>query len=231
MVSIGQQNYPFIEHIIIDGGSSDGSLGIIKKLMIPNSILLSEPDEGIYDALNKGVLLASGDVVGILHSDDFLVDESVLTDVAIIFSDPLVDAVYGDLEYVGQSDITKVIRFWRAGKFSRFKMSWGWMPPHPALFIRRSVYDRLGLYDVNYKISADYEAILRFFYCHRIVPFYFPRTLVRMRLGGESNKSILKILIKTKEDYLALRSNNVGGFGSLFWKNISKIKQFLPWIA
>jgi glycosyltransferase len=215
-----------VEHIVVDGASKDGSVGILQALRHPGMVFISEPDRGIYDALNKGVHLATGEVVGLMHSDDFFADERVLADVAKAFEDPSVDAVYGDLDYVAKDNPSKIVRKWKSGEYSRSRLRWGWMPPHPTLFLRRSVLERWGGYDATYRIAADYDSILRFFGRGEIRPAYVPRVLVKMRVGGESNRSLGRILQKSFEDYRALRSNGVGGFGALAWKNLSKVGQF-----
>jgi len=215
-----------VEHIVVDGASKDGSVGILQAMRHPGMVFISEPDRGIYDALNKGVHLATGDFVGLMHSDDFFADERVLADVAKAFEDPSVDAVYGDLDYVAKDNPSHIVRKWRSGEYSRGRLAWGWMPPHPTLFLRRSVLERWGGYDASYGIAADYDSVLRFFGRGGIRPAYVPRVLVKMRVGGESNRSLGRILQKSFEDYRALRSNGVGGFGALAWKNLSKIGQF-----
>jgi len=189
-------------------------------------VLVSEPDNGIYDALNKGLARASGEIVGVMHSDDFFADEQVLAHVAAAFADPSVDAVYGDLDYVAKADTGRVIRHWQSGEYSAARLAWGWMPPHPALFLRRTVIEQWGGYDTRFRIAADYDAILRYFGKGNIRAAYIPRVLVKMRLGGESNRSLARIWRKSYEDYQALRRNGVGGLGALAWKNLSKLRQF-----
>ena len=225
--SVKAQNYPLIEHVIIDGASTDGTLDVIQGMISPKTIFVSEPDQGIYDALNKGISYSTGDVIGVLHSDDYFSDDFVISEVAKQFEDPSVDIVYGDLDYVSKTVSGKIIRHWEAGKFSDLKLSWGWMPPHPTVFIRRSILDIYGLYDINYKISGDYDFLLRYFRASGTKSIYLQRVLVKMRFGGESNKSLDQILRKMNEDYHALCRNKVGGIGALLWKNISKIPQYL----
>ena len=215
-----------VEHVVVDGASKDGSLQVLRQLEHPGMLLRSEPDKGIYDALNKGLALATGDVLGLMHSDDFFADSQVLADVAALFADPAVDAVYGDLDYVSKDDTTRVVRHWKSGPYSPQRLAWGWMPPHPALFLRREVVERWGAYDTSYRIAADYDSILRYFGKGGIQPAYLPRVLVKMRVGGESNRSLERIVRKSREDYRALRSNGVGGVGALAWKNVSKLGQF-----
>lgn len=225
--SARSQNYQNVEHVIIDGASTDGTLDIVNKLADERTVLVSEKDGGIYDALNKGIHLATGDVIGLLHSDDFLASRNVLEMVAKTFADPSIDAVYGDLQYVSQANTSKVVRHWKAGEFHPSKLAKGWMPPHPTLFLRKDVFERFGGYDTSYQISADYDAILRWFGQGKIKSRYIPEVLVKMRVGGESNKSVAKILEKSREDYRALRSNKIGGIGALVWKNASKLGQFI----
>jgi glycosyltransferase len=226
LASVQCQTHANIEHVIIDGASTDGTLEILRDSLDARATLVSEPDHGIYDALNKGLARASGDVVGLMHSDDSFADESVLALVAAAFSDPLVDAVYGDLEYVAKADTSRVIRRWQSGEFSAARLAWGWMPPHPTLFLRRRVIEEWGCFDTQFRIAADYDAILRYFSQGKIRPAYIPRVLVKMRVGGESNRSLGRIWLKSREDYKALRRNGVGGVGALVWKNVSKLGQF-----
>lgn len=225
--SVFAQDYPEVEHLVIDGGSTDGTLDVVNAHRHGRMQVVSEPDHGIYDALNKGIAAATGDVVGLMHSDDFFAHERVLTAVAAAFETPGVDAVYGDLDYVFSDDTARVLRHWQAGVFTRQKLARGWMPPHPTLFLRREVFERFGRYDTSYQISADYEAILRWFGKGGIRSTYLPEVLVKMRVGGESNRSLGRILHKSREDYRALRSSGVGGLGALAWKNLSKLPQFL----
>lgn len=220
------QKWPEVEHIVIDGASSDGTVQLIQSCLRSGSIFVSESDNGIYDALNKGFSLSTGQVIGVLHSDDYFTDQDVLAQIAFIFSDPSVDAVYGDLDYVSKSNELNVVRRWRSGKYERWKLIFGWMPPHPALFLRRNIIERLGGYDTNFRISGDYDSILRYFWKGGIRVRYIPRVLVKMRTGGESNRSLERILLKMREDYYALHRNGVGGFFTLFLKNIRKISQF-----
>lgn len=225
--SVQTQDYQHIEHVIIDGASTDGTLELIQKLVGKDTVLISEPDSGIYDALNKGVINSTGDVIGVLHSDDFFSDELVISQVSKLFEDPSIDIVYGDLDYVSSIDSDRVIRHWVAGEFSQKKLSWGWMPPHPTVFIRRSIIETYGAYDTGYRISGDYDSLLRYFGRGKAKAIYLKRVLVKMRVGGESNRSLRHIMRKMSEDYCTLRQNRVGGFGALMWKNISKFGQFI----
>lgn len=224
--SVQNQSWPNIEHIIIDGGSNDGTINLIQDSSYPNIKFISEKDNGIYDALNKGLKIASGDIVGIMHSDDFYASDNILSIVAKAFINYEIDAVYGDLDYISRFKPFKVVRRWRSSLFHSSKLSLGWMPPHPTLFIKRNLIESHGLYNTDYKISSDYDFILRYFKLPSFVSLYIPQVFVKMRIGGESNQTIKKIIIKSKEDYIILRKNNVGGILALIFKNIRKINQF-----
>ena len=224
--SVHSQSWPDVEHVVIDGVSTDGTLELLETRRSEIAVLLSERDSGIYDALNKGLKLAKGDVIGLMHSDDVYADEHVLADIAAVFADPEIDAVYGDLDYVAQNDTSRVIRRWRSGEYSRVRLADGWMPPHPTLYLRRHVIEHWGGFDETFRIAADYDVILRYFGKGRIRPAYVPRVLVKMRVGGESNRSLGRVFRKSREDYAALRRNRVGGLRTLVRKNFSKIGQF-----
>jgi glycosyltransferase involved in cell wall biosynthesis len=224
--SVAGQTFSDTEHLIIDAQSTDGTLEEIRRRQNPKVRLVSEPDGGIYDALNKGMRLAHGEIIGLVHSDDYLAHEQVLDRISAAFEDRSIDAVYGDLDYVAADNTARVIRHWKAGDFKPRKLRQGWMPPHPALFIRRRVIDTFGAYDTRYRIAADYDAILRWF-GGGIQAAYIPEVLVKMRVGGESNRSLGRVLLKSKEDLSTIRKNNVGGLGTLMLKNMSKLPQFL----
>lgn len=225
--SVAAQSHDDIEHVVVDGASVDGTLMEIWARMRPQMRVISEPDTGIYDALNKGMAAATGEVIGLMHSDDFFAHDEVLQDVARCFDETRCDAVYGDLDYVSASDPTRIVRRWVSGEYTPRRLAHGWMPPHPALFVRREAIEAFGPYDTSYRIAADYDAVLRWFGKGGIKTTYLPKVLVKMRVGGESNRSIEHILRKSREDYRALRSNGVGGIGALALKNLSKIQQFL----
>ncbi|MCZ8016515.1 MAG: glycosyltransferase family 2 protein [Limnobacter sp.] len=224
--SVQSQSYGNTEHVLVDGASSDGSVELIQERLRSQDLFVSERDKGIYDALNKGLKMATGDVIGLVHSDDYLADSHVLRDVAHALSQPGVDGVYGDLQYVSKDDTSKVIRHWESGEYHISKLKRGWMPPHPTLFLKREVIEQWGGYDTNLRIAADYDAMLRYLQKGKIQLAYVPRVLVKMRVGGESNQSLKKIIQKSREDIVALRNNGVGGFGTLIFKNLSKVKQF-----
>jgi glycosyltransferase involved in cell wall biosynthesis len=229
LASVAEQTWPHREHIVVDGASTDGTLEVLQAHETQLAALLSEPDSGIYDALNKGLALAGGDVIGFLHADDFYTHPNALAHVAKAFMNPSVCAVYGDLHYVRRQDVSRVVRHWSSKPFKRGRLAWGWMPPHPTLFVRREWYQRIGGFDTRYRISADYLSILGLFSQPGFKAVYLPEVLVTMRLGGASNRSLLAIARKTGEDWCALRQTKVGalgGTGALFWKNLSKLAQF-----
>lgn len=225
--SVQAQNHGSVEHVIQDGGSNDGTLDVIKGFETSATQLVSEQDEGIYDAINRGISRATGEVIGLMHSDDFFAHDAVLEQIARAFDDPEVEGVYGDLDYVSASNTDKVIRHWRSGPYRRELLKRGWMPPHPTLYLRRQVFEKWGLYDPGFQIAADYDAMLRYLWKGNVHLTYVPEVLVKMRVGGESNRSLSRIVRKSREDYMALRRNGVGGLGALFKKNTSKLKQFI----
>jgi glycosyltransferase len=198
-----------IESIVIDGASTDGTLAALAPLRARIAHLVSEPDKGIYDAMNKGLRLATGDLVGLLNADDLYQDSQVFSRVARAFDDPTVEVCYGDLVYVRSEDPSQVLRYWRSGSPRPEAFQWGWMPPHPTLFVRRSVYDRLGLFDLRYRIAADCEFMLRVLLKHRFKAAYIPEVLVRMRAGGASNGSLKSIFQANAEYRRAFRDLNL----------------------
>jgi glycosyltransferase involved in cell wall biosynthesis len=226
--SVSEQDHPDVEHVVIDGASNDATMQIVRSSVLRLPIVVSEPDAGIYDALNKGVQRATGDVVGLLHSDDVFADHRVVSDVAACFSDPAVNLVYGDLDYVGSRDGQRVVRHWKAGHLNSAGLRAGWMPPHPTVFVKADLYRSLGWFRTEFSISADYELMLRMFLSGKVVHRYLPRVLVRMRTGGESNRSIERILTKSSEDFAALRWNGftkAGAVRALLLKNLRKVGQ------
>lgn len=229
LASIAEQSYPNREHVIVDGASTDGTIGVINEHIDQVDTFRSERDNGIYDALNKGINLATGDIVGFLHADDFYASDNALSKIAKAFEDPSVCAVYGDLEYVSEQDTSRVIRRWKSNSFNQRQIRWGWMPAHPTLYVRRDLYSKIGGFDTTYRIAADYHSILKLFTQVDFKTIYIPEVMVRMRLGGASNKSIEAIVKKSKEDWRAMRSCEFSVPGALLaicWKNLSKITQF-----
>lgn len=226
ILSVLNQTYKNIEYIVIDGNSTDKTLKIINKYRNQIALIISEADKGMYDALNKGIMKASGDIIGFLHADDFYPSDKVLEKVEHTFKVYGSQSVYGDLDYVSAENPKKIIRKWKSGKFEYRKLKKGWMPPHPTFFVLRDVYWKYGFFNLNYKIAGDYDLMLRFLGKHKITTAYLPEVLVKMRWGGKSNQSIKNIILKSKEDYHALKNNKVGGLYSLFLKNFRKINQF-----
>jgi glycosyltransferase len=224
--SVQKQTYKNIEHLIIDGGSTDDTLRVVKKIKDKKLILLSSLDNGFYDALNKGIKFTTGNIVGVLHSDDFYRSNNVIEIIADIFEQTKADIVYGDLIYVKKEHPFKPIRYWRAGHYSKEKLFKGWMPPHPTVFLKKKIFDQIGFYKVNYKISADYDFLVRLFNRKNINQVYVPKVLVNMRIGGMSNRSFKNLIIKSFEDYQIIKKNKIGGLFTLFNKNFSKIGQF-----
>lgn len=226
--SVLNQTYQNIEYIIIDGGSTDGTLEIIKKYKNKISKLISEPDEGIYDALNKGIRIATGDVIGFLHTGDFYTYDGVIKTVVSQMINNNVDSCYGDLLYVDKNKPGKIIRYWKSNPYREGLFQNGWMPPHPTFFVKKEVYEKYGSFNIQFKISADYELMLRFLERYKISTLYIPQLFIKMRVGGISNRSIKNLLIKSSEDYRAWKINNLnGGFYTIMLKNLSKISQFL----
>jgi len=224
--SIISQDYDDIECIVVDAGSTDGTVEIIKGFGDRINTFISEPDRGIYDGLNKGISLATGDVIAFLHSDDVYAHETVISNV-VGFFDNDTQGVYGDLVYTDKVDMSKVFRYWKSCDFSPSLLSKGWMPPHPTLFLRCEVYQKYGTFDTSFKIAGDYDFMLRILK-DNIVVKYLPQVVYKMRVGGESNRSIKNILNKSKEDLRAMRKNEINNpFFALFYKNMSKIMQLV----
>ena len=217
-----------VEYIVIDGCSTDGTLQLLESYSSKLDVLISEPDEGIYDALNKGILNSTGDIIGFLHADDLFESSDILEKIANGFDIPGVEAVYGDLAYVRKNDTSKIIRYWKSCAFNEKLLHKGWMPPHPTLYIKRSVYERLGMFNTSYLIAADYDLVLRFFGIGKLFSSHIPQVLVRMRNGGISNKSLKTIIKKSLEDLSILRRNKIGGILALISKNLLKLRQLIP---
>jgi glycosyltransferase involved in cell wall biosynthesis len=227
--SINSQSYRNIEHVIVDGCSTDGTVALIKENLNSNIKFISEKDQGIYDAMNKGIENSIGQVIGILNSDDFYFDKNTIQNVVEEFErDPDLDILFGDLEYVSKNDVNITVRIWRSKQFFSNYFELGNVPPHPTLFVRRHVYDKAGLFNLNFKLAADFEFMLRLFKNHNFKSKYFPETIVKMRLGGATNKSINNIIRGNFEIYKAWKLNNIKmPFYFFPLKLISRIKQFI----
>ena len=226
--SVLGQSHPDVEYIVVDGGSTDGTTDVIKAYGGFIAKWISEPDHGIYDAMNKGIRLATGDVVGILNSDDSYAHKDVLSAVATVFRDGSTDVCYGDLLYVDKGDPERVVRYWKAGNYSKKKFFWGWMPPHPTFFVRRQCYEAYGMFHPALGTGADYELILRFMLRHNRKAVYLPHVMVKMRSGGISNASIFNRLKANHHDREAWRLNNLKPYPwTIVMKPLSKLHQFL----
>jgi glycosyltransferase involved in cell wall biosynthesis len=221
--SVNGQTHPNIEHIIVDGGSLDSTLSLVKAHGRRVTRLVSERDRGIYDAMNKGLFLATGDVVGILNSDDCYGDTRVLEHVAATMQDPSVDACFGDLELVNQRDINRVIRYWKPGPYIAGACAKGWMPPHPTFYVRRQAYERYGGFDLSFPMAADFEMSLRLLEVAKLNSTYIPEVLVRMRTGGASNRGFASIVRNNRETSKACIKHGLPG-GILFLINRMLVK-------
>ena len=225
--SVIYQTHTNLEHILVDGGSTDGTLEIVERYTRRISRIISGRDRGLYDALNKGIQAATGDVVGFLHADDTYADRMAIQKVIEFFESQKVDSIYGDLIYVDKQNADKVIRYWRAGAFDLAKMRSGWMPPHPALFVKRSIYEKYGLFDLSYSIAADYDLMMRFLVDRAMTVAYLPEVLVKMRTGGTSNRNLANIFKKSAEDLRVLKQHQISRpLMALMRKNLSKIPQW-----
>ena len=208
--SVAAQNYPELEYIIVDGGSSDSTLDIVDQFSELVTLCISEPDQGIYDAMNKGVQRATGEVIGILNSDDFYRQVEVLNEVAALFdADPELEVVLGDVDFVREDDLNHSVRSYRAGQFKPWMFRFGLMPPHPAVFVRKSAYERVGFYKLGYKIAADFDFLTRLLLLDGAKYKVSGRTWVRMRTGGASTSGIKSNLISTKEMLRSLKENGI----------------------
>ncbi|MFT4015867.1 MAG: glycosyltransferase family 2 protein [Agriterribacter sp.] len=224
---IQNQDHPDIEHIIIDGGSTDDTINIIKKYS-HISRFVSEKDNGIYDAMNKGIAIAGGDIIGILNSDDVYASPDILSLVAQTFEGhPQAMALYADLQFVQRDDMSKVVRSWKAGRYTKSSFYYGWMPPHPTFFVRREVYDTVGAFNINLGSAADYELMLRILLKHNIKATYINKVIIKMRVGGVSTGSLKNRIKANRQDRMAWKINNLKPFPfTLYLKPMRKLGQF-----
>ena len=229
MASVLGQTYPDIEYLIVDGASTDHTVALVQRFQEQhhNIKYISEPDKGIYDALNKGIGMATGEVLGFVHADDMLANNHIIADIVAAFKIYGCHGLYGDLHYVHAQNPAKVIRNWRSRPFKRPLLKRGWMPAHPTLYIKTSLYRTYGVFDTSYRIAADYEFVLRIFKQPQLQFRYIPENIVNMRTGGASNRSFQNIMLKSKEDYRALKQH----LFPMPWlilarKNFSKLPQF-----
>ena len=226
--SISSQEYDNIQHIVIDGASTDGTLSILESKNSQINILISKPDNGIYDAMNKGIKIATGDIIGFLNSDDFYLNNKVISKVVKEFEkDSFLDACYSDLIYVDQFNTSKTIRYVKSSKFQEGLFSKGWCPPHPTFFVRRSVYKKFGNFDLSYRFASDVDLMMRFLEKYKIKSKYIPEVWVKMRMGGVTNKNLKNIWLQNKEIINSFNKNNlsVNLLKFLILKIISRIVQ------
>lgn len=229
--SVLHQSHPDIEYIVVDGASTDNTLSIIQQFDENIDLWMSEKDRGMYDAINKGMRKATGDVIGILNSDDILASHDTISNIVRCFKEAGVDSVYGDLVYVDSEDTTKVHRYWKSSPYNRNAFRWGWMPAHPTFYVRREIVEQLGGYETHFFSAADFELMTRYLYKHRISSCYLPQLIVKMRNGGMSNSSLKKRLRANRRDYLALKRNDVPfPFFASVVKPIRKLPQFVGWL-
>ena len=225
--SVASQNCGDLEHVVIDGMSSDGTSEIVNANRATIDVSIREPDSGIYDALNKGIAASSGDVVGFLHADDLFADDSVIQRIQQKFQSGDYDAVYADLTYVAFEDPNRVIRYWESGDYFISKFRYGWMPPHPTVYVKREIYEKFGNYRIDHGSAADYECMVRLMFRHQISVGYIPEVAVNMRVGGESNASIKNRVNANLADRNAWTENGLRPpFGLRFTKPFRKIPQF-----
>ena len=226
--SVLSQDYKNIEYIIVDGGSTDGTLDILKKYRDRIHKYISEPDNGVYDAMNKGIKLATGDVVGFLNSDDFYADNYVIEKIANVMQSSDVDCCYGNLEYVANNNTYKTVRRWKSQPYQSGLFKKGWHPPHPTFFVKKSIYDKYGCFDINYDIAADYELMLRFLKKYHLKSCHIPDVLIKMRIGGKSNKNLWQIIKANMECFQAWKRNDLKVSPFIMVKKpVSKLVQYM----
>lgn len=216
-----------VEHIVVDGQSTDQTLQVVEQYRDSIAKVISEPDQGIYDAMNKGLSLAGGEVIGLLNADDYYPSPDILSRVAGVFENPDIDACYGDLCYLDGRDPSKVVRYWQAGEYQPRQFYWGWMPPHPTFFVRRSAYEKHGLFNLALGSAADYEIMLRLLLKHGLKAEYIPQVLVHMRTGGVSNATLANRLAANRMDKKAWVVNDLKPYPWTLWaKPMRKIGQW-----
>jgi len=227
--SVGRQDYPYIEYIIIDGGSNDQTIHIINQNLDIVNYWISEPDEGLYDAMNKGIKMATGDIVGIINSDDFYHRTDSISKIVDGFTQSDVDCVFADVRFVKNTNLDKTIRYYSSKKFNLGAFSWGFMPAHPTFFTYRTNFEKFGFYKTDFKIAADFELLVRFLYKHQLSSKYLPIDLMKMRLGGLSTASLKSTWIINQEDLRACRENGLKtNYFRLYSRYFRKIFEYIP---
>lgn len=225
ITSVLGQSFKNIEYILIDGGSTDNTTGIINKYGRNIDVVVSEPDLGVYDAMNKGISMATGDIIGTINADDFFADDSVIYHIAKVFTELDTDILYGDLDYIDPND--RIIRKWRSGKYKKGMFNWGWMPPHPTFYCKKKLFSDLGVYKLDYGSAGDYELMLRFIHQNNISVYYLNKVLVKMVIGGLSNKNFSNRVEAIRFDLKAMKNNNIFlPMVTILFKPLRKIAQF-----
>jgi glycosyltransferase involved in cell wall biosynthesis len=225
--SVIQQDYPDIEHIVVDGLSTDGTMDIVKSYGNHIAKYISESDRGMYDAINKGMKMATGEIIGILNSDDMFASKDVVTNIVKAFKEQNVDCIYGDLQYVDADNVNKLYRTWKGKPYKRSLFYFGWMPAHPTFYIKHTLVEKYGGYENHFYSAADYEFMSRYLFVHRVSAYYLPKLLVKMRRGGQSNSSLKKRLRANRRDYLAMKKNKIPfPFVVSILKPLSKLHQY-----
>ncbi|BDD09720.1 glycosyl transferase [Fulvitalea axinellae] len=226
--SVLQQDYVSLEYIIVDGGSTDGTVELVRDYGDKISKFVSEPDNGMYDAINKGIELSSGEYVGLVHSDDFLAYPQCVSDIVNILKDSQTDSLYADLEYVDAENTEKVVRNWNSGPYSKKRFLWGWMPPHPTFFIKKDLVKKYGGYRLDFGSAADYEFMLRYLYRFEVSASYLSKVTMKMRNGGMSNVSLKNRIKANNSDHRAWMVNNLKPyFFTRYLKPLSKVAQWI----
>ncbi|RYY43289.1 MAG: glycosyltransferase, partial [Chitinophagaceae bacterium] len=229
--SVNHQDYHDIEYIVVDGASTDETLSIIEKNSGCITKWISEKDNGMYDAINKGMKMATGDVIGILNSDDMLASKDIISKIVATFKEQQVDSIFGDLLYVEAEETDKVHRFWKGMPYRRESFNLGWMPAHPTFYVRREIVEQLGGYEPYFFSASDFELMTRYLYKHRISSYYLSELIVKMRKGGMSNGSLKKRLRANRRDYLALKKNEVPfPFMVSLIKPLRKLPQYIRFL-
>lgn len=226
--SVLSQTYPNIEHVVVDGGSTDGTLDIIARYDRLLTKWISEPDKGLYDAMNKGIRMATGDIVGILNSDDYYANSNIIEKVVQTMSDPSIEACYGDLVYIDRHNPGNIVRYWQSKPYESGLFKIGWAPPHPTFFVRRSIFERFGAFDLQYRLAADFELLVRLLERYKIQSLYLPDVITKMRTGGVTNRSYANIIRQNIEILQACKENKVkvSLMGFITEKLLNRHRQF-----